>query len=78
MLRRRFRRRTPAAEDGGCLAQQPYRFGYESIRVLSHLVRGDAGVVPANKLLEVPTFVIKKDGVDEFRTRLKKLLAEAG
>src|SRR5687767_13536372 len=64
-----------AIKDGTCHAtvvQDPYRYGFESVRVLAALVRGDQSVIPANKYLDIPPRQIKKDNVDEFWAKLKE------
>lgn len=59
----------------GTIVQQPYQFGYESVRVLSAIVRGDKSVVPESKVIEVPTMAIKQADArkfwDELNARLK-------
>jgi ribose transport system substrate-binding protein len=57
----------------GTVSQQPYYYGYHSVRILAALVRGDNTVVPPNKFLEVPIKVVKKENVEAFWTELKKL-----
>jgi ribose transport system substrate-binding protein len=57
----------------GTVSQQPYFYGYHSVRILAALVRGDVSVVPPNKFLEVPIKVVKKENVEAFWTELKKL-----
>jgi len=56
------------------VVQQPFEFGYQSIKVLTALARGDtAGLIPASKVIEVPTRIIRKDDVKQFWEDLKKL-----
>jgi ribose transport system substrate-binding protein len=57
----------------GTVVQQPYKFGYEAVRLLAHLARGDRSVLPKDGILYVPHRVIKKDNVDEFRAELQHL-----
>lgn len=57
----------------GTVVQQPYQFGYEAVRLLSHLARGDRSVLPANGIDYIPHLIIKKDNVEDFRSKLKKL-----
>jgi ribose transport system substrate-binding protein len=54
------------------VVQQPYEFGYQSVKVLTALAKGDKSVVPANKILDVPVKVIRKDGAQAYRTQLKE------
>jgi len=66
-----------AIRDGAVYAtvvQKPYEFGYQSVRILSALVRGDKGVVPANREVDTGLTVLKKENVDEFQKWLDGLL----
>jgi ribose transport system substrate-binding protein len=56
----------------GTIVQNPYMYGYESVRILAALARGDKSVLPAYKILLVPERSITKDKVDEFWETLKK------
>ena len=67
-----------AIEDGhvfGTVVQDPYRYGYESVRILAALKRGDRSVVPASGFLNIPARQIRKANVVEFRRDLKAKLA---
>ncbi len=55
------------------IVQQPYEFGYQSVRLLAALARGDKSVIPADGMLPVPHKVIKKDNVEEFHAELRRL-----
>ena len=57
----------------GTIVQQPYQFGYQSIKVLSQALDGDKSAIPANKQIIVPTLVIDKSSVDAFRTKINQL-----
>jgi len=57
----------------GTVSQQPYYYGYDSVRILAALARGDKSVIPANGFFEVPSVVVRKDNVDTFWAELKKL-----
>jgi ribose transport system substrate-binding protein len=54
------------------VVQQPFEFGYQSVKILTALARGEDAGIPSGKVIEVPTKVIKKDNVDDFWTNLKK------
>jgi ribose transport system substrate-binding protein len=58
------------------VVQQPYEFGYQSIRVLAQLARGQDAKLPANGLMYIDVKVIDKSNVKEFRENLQKLLKE--
>ena len=53
--------------------QNPYKYGYESVRILAALARGDRSVLPANGYLDVPARRITKTNVDAFWSELKQL-----
>ena len=55
------------------VVQQPYQFGYESVRVLAALARGQDPQVPADKLIDVPVQVVRREGVQAFWANLKQL-----
>jgi ribose transport system substrate-binding protein len=55
------------------VVQQPYKFGYESIRMMAKVIGGDRSGIPETKQIYVPTRIIKKDGVDEFISEINKL-----
>lgn len=60
----------------GTISQQPYEYGYHSVRILAGLARGDDTVLPENDFYEVPIVVVKKDNVEAFRTKLAELRGE--
>jgi ribose transport system substrate-binding protein len=55
------------------VVQQPYEFGYQAIKLMAKVIGGEKSAIPANKVIIVPTLAIKKDNVDEFTARLRKL-----
>jgi len=61
----------------GTVVQNPYRYGFESVRVLSALARGDKSVLPEDGFLDIPARQIRKDNVDEFRAELDRLTSAA-
>ena len=68
-----------AIKDGymqGTIVQNPYRYGFESVRVLASLARGDESVIPANKFIDIPARTITAENVDEFWTELQSLRGE--
>ncbi|MEC8927702.1 MAG: sugar-binding protein [Verrucomicrobiota bacterium] len=69
-----------AIKDGhahGTISQQPWEYGYNSVKVLKAILTGDTSVIPANKFIEVPFKVVTKDNIDEFWAK-KKEMAELG
>ncbi len=57
----------------GAVVQQPYQFGYQSIKMLAQLAKGDKSGLPASKLIIVPTQAIKKDNIDAYLASQAKL-----
>ncbi len=56
------------------VVQQPYEFGYQSVKMLARYIEGDRSFIPASKLIIIPTKVIDKKNVAEFQEELNKLL----
>jgi len=72
-------------EDGSVYAtvvQQPFQFGYESVKMMAAIARGDNSKVPADGIRYVPHRVITKEGgkdrvpVEKFRKELEELLGQ--
>ena len=61
----------------GTISQQPYEYGYHSVRILAGLMKGDQSVLPEGGVFEVPIVEVRKDNVDEFWANLKTLKGEA-
>ena len=57
------------------VAQQPYVFGYESIKALARLHRGEQLELPEDKLIFVPTYLITKENVAEVQKDIEEKLA---
>ena len=55
----------------GTVVQDPYGYGYESVRVLNAFCKGDMSMVPANGIINIPAKVIKKDNAEAFWKDLK-------
>ena len=58
----------------GTVAQQPFEYGYQAVQVTAKLLRGDRSVIPASKVIVVPTIVIQRKDVDEYSKKLNQLL----
>jgi len=56
----------------GTVVQDPYKYGYESIRVLNELHQKNLDVIPENKFIDIPARVIDSSNVEEFWDELKK------
>jgi ribose transport system substrate-binding protein len=57
----------------GTISQQPYLYGYHSVRILAALARGDKSVLPAGGFYEVPIVEVRKENAAKFWQELKKL-----
>lgn len=57
------------------VVQGPYDYGYESVRILAGLARGDESVLPPDGFLDVQAKIIRPSDVAEFRARLERYLA---
>lgn len=57
----------------GTVVQQPFEFGYQAIKLMAAVLKGDRAGIPANKQMFVPTKVIKKDTVEEFTKQINQL-----
>jgi len=55
------------------VVQQPYEFGYQAIKLMARVLKGDKSVIPASKQIIIPTLVINKDGVEEFTRKINEL-----
>ncbi|MGI8605043.1 MAG: sugar-binding protein [Verrucomicrobiales bacterium] len=64
-----------AGQCEGTIVQQPYEFGYQSMKYLKEIADGKKVDVPANKEIPVPALSITKDKVAEFRANLQRLRA---
>ena len=67
-----------AIKDGamaGTIVQNPYRYGYESVRVLAALARGDRSVLPENQFIDIPAQEITAENVEAFWAELKALMS---
>ncbi len=63
-------------KDGSIFAtvvQQPFEFGYQSVKLMSQILKGDKSAIPANKQINVPTLIIKKETVEEFTKKINQL-----
>lgn len=72
-------------EDGqitGTIVQNPFGFGYESVKLMVALANGDRDKLPKDGIQHVPFRVITKDGgegrvkVGEFKAEMEKLLGK--
>ena len=60
----------------GTVVQNPYQYGYQSVRVLAALKRGDRSVLPENGFLDIEARKITQDNVTAFWGELKELTGD--
>lgn len=68
-----------AIVDGQCagtIVQNPFEYGYHSVKILAGLARGDESVLPPNKYKEFPARRITKDNVWQFWAELKQRMGD--
>jgi len=59
----------------GTIVQNPYMYGYKSVEVLGELAKGNTSIIPASKMIDIPTRQIRKADVDAFWGDLKEKMA---
>jgi len=55
------------------VVQQPFEFGYQSMKLMARILDGDRSGIPASKQIFVPTLAIKKEQVEEFARKINQL-----
>jgi len=55
------------------VVQQPFEFGYQSMKLMTKILDGDRSGIPASKQIFVPTLAIKKEQVEEFARKINQL-----
>ena len=60
----------------GTVVQNPYRYGYESVRILAGLARDDQSVVPESQFIDIPARSITSANVDAFEAELNQMLEQ--
>jgi len=55
------------------VVQQPYEFGYQSVKLLAQALKGDRSFIPANKQIIIPTKIVNKSNVTEFASTVNEL-----
>ena len=68
-----------AIKDGHCygtIVQNPYQYGYQSVKMLSALADGDKSVIPESGFMDIEARAIKQDNVQDFWDELKANVAK--
>jgi ribose transport system substrate-binding protein len=60
----------------GTVVQNPYEYGYQSVKVLHALATGADAEIPENKFINIPARQIRKDNVEQFWADLNKKLGK--
>src|SRR4029078_7239870 len=55
------------------VVQQPFEFGFKSMKLMARILDGDRSGIPATKQIFVPTLAIKKEQVEDFSQKIKQL-----
>lgn len=55
------------------VVQQPFEFGYQAIKLMAQVLKGDRSGIPASKQIFVPTLIIKRDNVEDFTRKINGL-----
>jgi ribose transport system substrate-binding protein len=66
-----------AVKDGeiyATIVQQPYQFGYQSVKLLARLAAGSKSAVPSSRRMIVPTLAIKRSNVSAYLQHQAALL----
>ena len=56
----------------GTIVQQPFQFGYESVKLLVELAQGDRSRIPEDEAIYIDVLTINQENVDSFWARLKE------
>ena len=67
-----------AIKDGhayGTISQQPWKYGYESVRMLKGILDGDDSAIPASKFIDVGYKSVTAKNIDEFWAEKREMAA---
>jgi ribose transport system substrate-binding protein len=59
----------------GTVVQNPYEYGFQSVRILAAIARGDRALLPAGGFLDIPARQIRRDAVQEYWDDLNRKVA---
>ncbi len=59
----------------GTVVQNPYEYGFQSVRILTEILKGNRSVIPADKYVDIPPRAITKENLDEYWDELRSLMA---
>ena len=55
------------------VVQQPFEFGYQTVKLMNGVIGGDQSLMPADKKIIFAPLAINKDKVEEYSAKLKRL-----
>ncbi len=58
----------------GTVAQQPFEYGYQAVQVMARILKGDKSAIPETKRQFIPTVVVQRTNVDEYRSKVEQTL----
>ena len=67
-----------AIKDGhayGTISQQPWKYGYQSVRVLKAILDNDNSVIPVNKFIDVGYKTVTAKNIDDFWNEKREMAA---
>lgn len=59
----------------GTVVQNPYEYGFQSVRVLTEILKGKKDVIPESKYIDIPPRAVTKENLDEYWDELRSLMA---
>ncbi len=65
-----------AIKDGECVGtvvQNPYEYGYQSVKVLKELLDGNKSIIPESKYIDIAPRAITAENVDAYSEELRRL-----
>ncbi len=57
------------------IVQKPFEFGYQSVRLLAEIHKGDKSRIPESRMIDTGVLTINSANVAEFRENLKRLVS---
>lgn len=60
----------------GTIVQNPFEYGYQSIKLLKEIVAGNSAAIPQDKFIDIPARRVDSSNIDEFWADLKKKIGK--